>query len=185
MQKIIINCSECGKQPTTRYLEDEKFQIKCCDQIFQEESEEETVNKWNQENNIYEHIFGIKFETDIENDKVTRYLDGLVIFDEIQKEESKIFQNLMNNQLISCTLSELSDMFPECMKLAQEINGIVMRHKAHLPSYKLYRFSFSEELGREDINILIQNLNVSDLKKYECGINLKNKGIEDVFTQQI
>ena len=184
---IILNCIECGKRKHVEFIESNNmYVIECCDTRIENQDKEELINEWNNKNNKYYYIFGVMFSVDMENESTKRELDGLINYDQLILEKFNMFKHLLDDELFKCDIDDVKKMFPECVPLSYEVEGLNIRKSIHQPGYKLYKFSTTMELTREDIEMLVKNLPKSDLDKYELKFNSKNiKGLEVINQQTI
>lgn len=168
LNDIILNCSICKNSVDVKEDSKNNFYIKCCDKHFKDKNYETLIKKWNKENNFYDYIFGVIFSVD-SNNKLKKELDGIVVVDSYVRQQSEDFSLLKDEKLFTIKKDDVLKLCPIVAEISNSIWGLQVRRNAHLPNYKLYRFSFDLELSREEIKNLINYLPDKDLKKYEIG----------------
>lgn len=164
--KIILNCKKCNSNVYVLNKEG-YYMIECCDLNIEEESIKECIDEWNNLNNFYHHLFGVKFKLDYENDKMKKVLDTFYVYDEIIIEEAKMVRTLIDDKLFKISDKEIKKIFSNCSDVFNSINGMELRKGCHMPDYELYKITSDFELEDSDVQMLINSWSTKELNKYK------------------
>lgn len=164
--EIILDCKTCNNEPEF-YSEDDIFVIQCCENIFKDKDRQKLIDEWNDENNRYEHVFGVIYEIDFSLNQIKKSLDGVYIYDSIIRKKSSMCEEMLNNDLFSCNYEDIKNIFPECIETSISLKGINMRKATHQPNYEIYKLSFEEKLERDDIQNLLNMWTNEELDKFK------------------
>lgn len=156
-------CVKCGIRPEINESKTDYY-IECCMGKVHSWDKNKVIEKWNKTNRIYNYICGIKYDIELETEKVSKSLDFMLEYTDDQESEAELIRMMSDNKLFGTNKEDAMKYRPDGSSLMNKMNLINTRFQYEQDIKLMCKFESHFQISRKDMENMIKYMSDEKFK---------------------